>query len=115
MREKTFHSKLLGVSQKNQRGSDSRGERHLGNGTLTRGMVIGLIRGSLGTLVMALFGVGMLLIMSKPASLAFSLIGDAAAGFFCTIGKDMTGGAPLGAILFYLIGLLRAATAFRQI
>ncbi len=105
MREKTFHSKLLGVSQKKQRGSDSRVEHHLSNGILTRGMIVGLIGGLLGTLVMALFGVGIFLIMGKPASLAFSLIGDAAAGFFCTIGIDMTGGALLGAVLFCLIGL----------
>ncbi len=108
MREKTFHAELPGVPQKNQSGSASRVERHLGNGTLARGMVVGLIGGLLGTLVMALFGVGIFLIMGEPASLAFSLIGDAAAGFFCTIGIDMTGGAPLGAVLFCLIGLVLA-------
>jgi hypothetical protein len=105
MRNKAFHLRLLGVPQKNQGGSDSHLERRLSNGTLTSGLAVGLIGGLLGTLVMALFGAGMLLIMDKPASLAFSLIGDAAAGFLHTIGIDMTGGVPLGVVLYYLIGL----------
>jgi NhaP-type Na+/H+ or K+/H+ antiporter len=67
--------------------------------------VVGLIGGLVGTIVMDLFGLGMFLVMGGPATISFSIIGDAAAGFFSMMGLDMTGGAPLGAVLHYMIGL----------
>ena len=68
-------------------------------------IVVGLIGGLVGTIVMDLFGLGMFLVMGGPASISFSIIGDAAAGFFSMMGLAMTGGAPLGAVLHYMIGL----------
>lgn len=95
----------MGVSQSNHGESDTRVEDDLSNGTLTKRMVVGSIGGLLGTLVMALFGVGIFLIMGGPASLAFSFIGDAAAGFLHMVGIEMTGGVSLGVVLYCLIGL----------
>ena len=68
-------------------------------------IVVGLIGGLVGTIVMDLFGLGMFLVMGGPATISFSIIGDAAAGFFSMMGLAMTGGAPLGAVLHYMIGL----------
>lgn len=71
----------------------------------TRGVIAGLIGGLLGTVVMDLFGAGLFLALGGPASLSFAIIGDAAAGFFAMLGITLAGGAPLGALLHYLIGL----------
>jgi hypothetical protein len=68
-------------------------------------MMVGCIGGLVGTIVMDLFGAGLFLIMSGPASLSFAIIGDAAAGGFSLLGITLAGGAPLGALLHYLIGL----------
>ncbi len=73
--------------------------------TRTRGMIDGLIGGLVGTIVMDLFGAGLFLMMSGPASLSFAIIGDAAAGGFALLGIRLAGGTPLGALLHYLIGL----------
>lgn len=73
--------------------------------TRSRGLLAGLIGGLAGTAVMDLFGAGLFLLMGAPASLAFSIIGDAAAAFAATPGLLIPGGAPLGALLHYLIGL----------
>ncbi len=105
MKEKMFHSKMHRVSQKDQEGYASRADRSMSNATLTKGMVGGIIGGVVGTIVMDLFGAGIFLVMGGPASLSFSIIGDAAAGFFAMMGIDMAGGAPLGAVLHYLIAL----------
>lgn len=76
-----------------------------GRASLTRGVTVGLIGGLLGTIVMDLFGAGLFLAMEGPASLSFTIIGDAAAGFFAILGITLAGGLPLGALLHYLIGL----------
>ena len=82
-----------------------RAAAHPSNATLSRGISIGAIGGVVGTVVMDLFGAAMFLALGGPASLSFSIIGDAAAAFFATFGITMSGGAPLGALLHYLIGL----------
>ncbi len=70
-----------------------------------RGIFIGAIGGLVGTIVMDLFGAAMFLALGGPASLSFSIIGDAAAAFFAMLGIAIAGGTPLGALLHYLIGL----------
>ena len=76
---------------------------------LTRGMVLGLIGGLVGTIVMDIVCVGALLVMGLPAVVSFSTIGDTAAGFFSMIGLIMAGGVPLGTAMHYLIGPLLGA------
>ncbi len=71
---------------------------------LTRGMILGLIGGLVGTIVMDIVCVGALLVMGLPAVVSFSTIGDTAAGFFSMIGLNMAGGVPLGTAMHYLIG-----------
>jgi len=83
---------------------DSRAERHA-RAVSTRGIFVGSIGGLVGTIVMDLFGAGLFLVMGGPASLSFAIIGDAAAGFLALLGIALAGGAPLGALLHYLIGL----------
>jgi hypothetical protein len=83
---------------------DTRVER-FGSDTRIRGVFVGLIGGLVGTIVMDLFGAVLFLALGGPASLSFSIIGDAAATFFATMGVALAGGAPLGALLHYLIGL----------
>jgi hypothetical protein len=80
-------------------------ERHGRNTSLIKGMEVGLMGGLVGTIVMDLFGAGLFLVMGGPASLSFSIIGDAAAGFFSMLGIEIAGGTLLGAVLHYLIGL----------
>ncbi len=69
-------------------------------------MVVGTIGGLAGTIVMDLFGLGVLLVNGGPDTISFSLIGDAAATFFARFGIPLSGGTPLGVFLHYLIGLL---------
>lgn len=83
---------------------DSRPERPA-RSIPTRGIIAGCIGGLLGTVAMDLFGGGLFLAMGGPASLSFSIIGDAAAAFLAMLGMTLAGGAPLGALLHYLIGL----------
>jgi hypothetical protein len=71
----------------------------------TSGMLVGGIGGLVGTIVMDLFGAGLFLVMGGPASLSFTIIGDAAAAFFAMLGMAVAGGTPLGALLHYLIGI----------
>ncbi len=80
------------------------------NGTFTRGIVVGLTGGLAGTIAMHVFGVGIFLAMGKPASISFSIIGDATASFFSRLGVELAGGAPLGVIVFYLLGLALGVT-----
>jgi len=95
---------------------DSRGERRLSSGTFTRHIIVGLIGGLAGTIAMHLFGVGIFLVMGQPTSISFSIIGDAvarffaAASFFARLGVDLAGGAPLGIVVFYLLGLALGVT-----
>jgi hypothetical protein len=83
-----------------------RAAAHTNDAALVRGISIGAIGGVVGTIVMDLFCAAMFLAMGEPASLTFSIIGDAAAAFFAMLGVTMPGGAPLGALLHYLIGLV---------
>jgi hypothetical protein len=84
---------------------DLRAEPHPSSAILANRIAVGLIGGLAGTIVMDLFGVGVFLVMGGPATISFAIIGDAAAAFFSVTGIDMAGGAPLGAVLHYLIGL----------
>ncbi len=68
-------------------------------------VAIGLLGGLVATVVMQLFGNGMLLVLGIPVGLSFTIIGDAAAGFFSVLGISMTGGIPLGVVAYCLIGL----------
>jgi hypothetical protein len=100
---KMFHPKLPGRS--NQRGFASRMDHRLSTSTLPRVLVVGSIGGLLGALAMALFGVGIFLMMGMPASQACSIIGDAVAGMFYAVGIDVTGGVSLGTVAYCLISL----------
>ncbi len=84
---------------------DPRAELHSRSAILANRMTVGLIGGLVGTIVMDLFGFGVLLVMGGPETISFTLIGDAAAAFFSANGIDIAGGAPLGVALHYLIGL----------
>ena len=72
--------------------------------TLTRGLVLGVVGGLVGTIVMDLVLIGTLSAAGLPAVISFSTIGDTAAGFFSMIGLNMAGGVPLGTAMHYLIG-----------
>ncbi len=110
MRKEMFDSTRSGKSQQNQTGSDSRVGRRRNAGALPRGIILGLAGGLAGTLAMHAFGVGIFLAMGKPASISFSIIGDAAASFFSGLGIELAGGAPLGLVVFYLLGLALGVT-----
>ncbi len=73
---------------------------------LSKGIAVGALGGLVGTIVMDLFGLGVLLVNGGPDTISFSLIGDAAATFFSRLGIPISGGTPLGLFLHYLIGLL---------
>ncbi len=74
--------------------------------SLAKGIVAGAVGGLAGTIVMDVFGIVVLLVNGGPDTISFSLIGDAAAGFFSRLGIPISGGTPLGLLLHYLIGLL---------
>ncbi len=78
--------------------------------SLSKGIVVGAVGGLAGTIVMDLFGLGVLLVNGGPDTISFSLIGDAAATFFARFGLSIPGGTPLGLLLHYLIGLLLGVT-----
>jgi hypothetical protein len=103
MKANTFHPKLPGMP--NQRGSDSRVDRHLSNGTHAKGLVPGLIAGLVATIVVDLIMMGVLLFTGQPADDGFAVIGDTAAGVFSLFGIDVAGGVPPGVAWHYLIGL----------
>lgn len=77
--------------------------------TLTRGMAWGLVGGFVGTVVMDVVLVATSLLIGLPAVASFSTIGDTAAGFFAMLGIQMAGGAPLGAAVHYILGLVLGA------
>ncbi len=110
MRKEMFDSTLSGKSQQNQTGSDSRVGRQQNAGALPRGIIVGLAGGLVGTIAMHVSGVGIFLAMGKPVSISFSIIGDAAASFFSRLGVELAGGAPLGVMVFYLLGLALGVT-----
>jgi hypothetical protein len=78
--------------------------------SLSKGIVVGAVGGLAGTIVMDLFGFGVLLVNGGPDTISFSLIGDAAGTFFSRLGISIPGGTPLGLLLHYLIGLLLGIT-----
>jgi hypothetical protein len=79
-------------------------DMHRERAARTREMMVGLVGGLVGTIVMDLFGGALFMVMGGPASLSFSIIGDAAAAFAAMLGLTVIGGTPLGALLHYLIG-----------
>ena len=97
---------ILGID----RGSQRPVERQRSSGTFTRGIIVGLAGGLAGTIAMHVFGVGIFLVMGQPTSISFSIIGDAAASFFARLGVELAGGAPLGMVVFYLLGLALGIT-----
>lgn len=105
MGKEILHSQRRGASQNKHGDSDRRTEHDLSDDTLIRKLAVGSIGGLLGTFAMALFGAGLLLSMGLPASLNFSFIGDAAAGFFFMLGIEMAGGVPFGMVVYTLTGL----------
>jgi len=102
----------LGIDRASQRPV----ERRLSSATFTRDIVVGLAGGLAGTIAMHLFGVGIFLVMGQPTSISFSIIGNAVASFFATasffagLGVELAGGAPLGMVVFYLLGLALGVT-----
>lgn len=92
------------------RGSQRPVERQRSSGTFSRGLIVGLIGGLAGTIAMHVFGVGIFLVTSQPTSISFSIIGDAVASFFAMLGVELAGGAPLGMVVFYLLGLALGVT-----
>jgi len=94
----------------NDGGSQRPGEHQLSSGTFTRDISVGLAGGLAGTIAMHVFGVGIFLVMGQPTSISFSIIGDAAASFFGGLGVELAGGAPLGMVVFYLLGLALGVT-----
>jgi hypothetical protein len=97
---------ILGIDK----GSQRLAERPLSSGTFTRNIIVGLIGGLAGTIAMHVFGVGIFLVMGQPTSISFSIIGDATASFFARLGFELAGGAPLGMVVFYLLGLTIGVT-----
>jgi hypothetical protein len=95
---------------------DSPVERQLSSDTFTRGIIVGLAGGLAGTIAMHAFGVGIFLVMGEATNISFSIIGDAVARFFATasffarLGVELAGGAPLGIVVFYLLGLALGVT-----
>jgi hypothetical protein len=88
---------------------NSQVEGQVGNIALSRGMVLGLIGGLVGTIVMDFVLVGTFSAVGMPAVISFSTIGDTASGFFSMIGIAMAGGFPLGAGVHCLLGLVLGA------
>src|SRR5512143_1330346 len=105
MSKEILHPQRRGVFQNKHGDSNRRTEQDLSHDTLIKRIAVGSIGGLLGTLVMALFGTGLFLSMGLPASLNFSFIGDAAAGFLSMLGIEMAGGVPLGMVVYALTGL----------
>ena len=75
----------------------------------TKGVVWGVVGGLVGTIVMDLVLFGLAVMVGIPAVASLATIGDTAAGFFALLGIPVEGGAPLGAIVHYLLGLVLGA------
>ncbi|HLF27739.1 MAG TPA: hypothetical protein VJG32_15500 [Anaerolineae bacterium] len=84
---------------------DSRPKDQVSPVALTRGMLLGLIGGLLGTFAIDLTAVGTLLALGYSGDLSYYIAGYTAAGFFSGIGLNMTGSVLLGVAMRYLIGL----------
>jgi hypothetical protein len=72
--------------------------------SIWRGLGWGSIGGLTGTLVMNLVLMAALSGVGLPVLTGFSIIGNTAARFFSILGIQMTGGVPLGAAVYYLLG-----------
>ncbi len=72
---------------------------------LAKRIAVGLVGGLMGNIAMGFFGAAIFLLLGFPVTLSFSIIGDAAAGFFSTLGISVAGGIPLGVVSYCLIGL----------
>jgi hypothetical protein len=72
---------------------------------IAKSIAVGFVGGLMGNIAMGFFGAAIFLLLGFPVTLSFSIIGDAAAGFFSTLGIDVAGGIPLGAVSYCLIGL----------
>ncbi|MCW5851068.1 MAG: hypothetical protein KIT87_13415 [Anaerolineae bacterium] len=81
----------------------------MSHGVYTKGMVWGVMGGLVGTIVMDLVLFGTAVMVGIPAVASFSTIGDTAAGFLALLGIQVEGGASLGAIVHYLLGLALGA------
>lgn len=71
-----------------------------------RGMGWGLIGGLAGTMVMDILFMGILMALSLPTLLCFSIVGDTVSRFLATFGTQIAGGVPTGLAAHYLIGPL---------
>lgn len=72
----------------------------------TGGIKKGLLGGLAGTVAMDLVMVSVFLTIGEPADIFFSFIGDAAGAFLSMIGIAEIGGAALGVVLHYSLGLI---------
>ena len=77
--------------------------------TFVHGMIAGMVGGLAGTVSMYLFGAGIFALLGWPTNTSFMIIGDSAAAFFSNLGIALAGGASLGMLLFFLIGLVLGA------
>jgi len=80
--------------------------RNVRAAVLVKVITVGLIGGLAGTIAMDLLRAGLFSVLGIPVNVSFSVIGDAAAGFLSMLGISVTGGALLGGMLYYLIGLV---------
>ena len=104
MNGNTFHFKRP-VSRNDREGHTAHAALRSNIAPLARGMVVGSLGGLVATLVMDLVLAGIFSVMGIPADFTFSFIGDTAAGFFFIVGIPLAGGAFLGVLVQYLIGL----------
>jgi hypothetical protein len=74
--------------------------------SISRGMGWGLIGGVAGTLVMDIFFMGVLLALTQPALLCFSIVGNTVSQFLAMFGLQIAGGVPTGVAAHYVIGPL---------
>jgi hypothetical protein len=82
----------------------------MGVPALAKAMAAGAVGGLLGTLAMDVVREAMFAVLGLAQGLSFTIIGDAAAALFSRLGITLTGGAPLGTALYYLIGPLLGAS-----
>jgi hypothetical protein len=74
--------------------------------SIGRGMGWGLIGGLAGTMVMDISFMGILMVLSLPTFLCFSIVGDTVSRFLATFGTQIAGGVPTGLAAHYVIGPL---------
>jgi hypothetical protein len=73
--------------------------------TFRGGLIWGMIGGLIGTIIMDIVIVGFFLLVGMPIDLIYSFIGDVAQSFFLRLGFQVAGGAPLGALFHFFLGL----------